>query len=323
LQSWLPLSNVVPQRLALEIRLPCLLTKTGHVMLRFAPLLLLACTCCAPETRRAAPEPGGVLVASSAGLDYLAALDALDRVRAYPVQARDYALGVPESFYERELPSFFRFDAERVFALRPELVILSPHQSAQTRKRLSERQQRLLVLREVRQLSDIEQNLEDIANALRIRSGSALEGLRAGYQKLRARARQALGEKPPLVLSFSDFGSGIWTAGKHTVLDLQLELAGARNLARELGLEGHVKVEPERLLQQQPDVLLCTGRGARAAIAGSAVLSRLRCVQEGRVLELPARLLAANTPQILQGAERLQAELSRMRVGASVHAERR
>jgi iron complex transport system substrate-binding protein len=84
-----------------------------------------------------------------------------------------------------------------------------------------------------------------------------------------------------------------YTAGRDTVMSDILERAGAANLALDLGLAGFAPVPVERMFGADPDWLVIRdGGGARAALQAHPVLSRLRAVRSGRIVEVPGRLLS-------------------------------
>jgi iron complex transport system substrate-binding protein len=84
------------------------------------------------------------------------------------------------------------------------------------------------------------------------------------------------------------------TAGEGTTIGALIEGAGAVNVGRELGIHGIQPVGAERAFGADPDfVLLGTWDGSVAALKGHPLLSQLRAVREGRIVEMPTRLLVA------------------------------
>jgi iron complex transport system substrate-binding protein len=82
------------------------------------------------------------------------------------------------------------------------------------------------------------------------------------------------------------------SAGEGTAFDALIEAAGGRNVGRELGLKGIMPVGAERAFLADPDVILVgTWEGAAASLKEHPLLSRMRAVREGRVVEMPTELL--------------------------------
>jgi iron complex transport system substrate-binding protein len=84
------------------------------------------------------------------------------------------------------------------------------------------------------------------------------------------------------------------TAGAGTAIGALIEGAGGVNVGREIGLGGIVPLSTERAFATDPDVVLVTrGSGAAESLRHDPLLSRLRAVREGRVVEMENRLLVA------------------------------
>jgi iron complex transport system substrate-binding protein len=120
------------------------------------------------------------------------------------------------------------------------------------------------------------------------------------------------------VLVYANTGTGGWSPGARTTSDTMIRLAGMINAAAEAGLERHAKVDFERFLAIDPDVIvvneLATGEesATRGVVASAPALAGLRAVQDDRILVLPPDLMAADSPLIVAAAERLAAEVDRM-----------
>jgi iron complex transport system substrate-binding protein len=82
------------------------------------------------------------------------------------------------------------------------------------------------------------------------------------------------------------------SAGAGTAIGALIEAAGAENVGRTLGLKGIVPLGSERAFLADPDVLLL-GRwpGSLEALKADPLLSQLRAVREGRIVEMPNQLL--------------------------------
>jgi ABC-type Fe3+-hydroxamate transport system substrate-binding protein len=98
-----------------------------------------------------------------------------------------------------------------------------------------------------------------------------------------------------------------------------IRLAGMKNAAAEAGLTGHVPLDFERLLSIDPDVLIVSklsrgdgGSPTRAVIEASPLLATLRARKLGRIVEMSALLMAADSPPIVDGAEWVAAEVDRL-----------
>jgi cobalamin transport system substrate-binding protein len=186
--------------------------------------------------------------------------------------------------------SAFRFpkaDLERLVALGPDLVVVSEYTDADF-LRLVERSG--LRYHRMEGLRSLAGNREAI-----LRLGEAV-GATAGAEKLVARydavladlAQRLRGVARPRVMYWA---SGM-TAGGDTAIGALIESAGARNVGAEIGVAGIGAVGAERAFVADPDVVLIgVWPGARKSLVEQPLLSRLRAVREGHIVEMPTELL--------------------------------
>jgi len=98
------------------------------------------------------------------------------------------------------------------------------------------------------------------------------------------------------------------TAGRDTYTDDLLELAGCANVAADA--KGSVVFSAERLVQADPDVVLCVGEDADAAsLARRPGVSDLRAVRAGRVVALNRYWLVAG-PNMPQSVAKIHAAIA-------------
>jgi iron complex transport system substrate-binding protein len=141
---------------------------------------------------------------------------------------------------------------------------------------------------------------------------AAAERLVARYDAVLGDLRQRLaGAHRPRVLYWAD----PFTAGDSTSFGAMIEAAGGTNVARELGLHGIVPISGERVFSADPDLFLVTaGSGAAAALRRHPLLAHTRAVREGRVIEVPNRLIVALSDHAADGCWWLGARLHPDRV---------
>jgi iron complex transport system substrate-binding protein len=126
--------------------------------------------------------------------------------------------------------------------------------------------------------------------------------------------RQLAGAGRPRVLYWTD----PMTAGAGTVVSDVIEAAGAVNVGKELGIRGVLPVGTERVFLAKPDYLLIgLEPGARKALAADPLLSQLPALREGRIIEMPNRLLVTLSQYAAEAAWRLARELHPDRITSS------
>ena len=105
--------------------------------------------------------------------------------------------------------------------------------------------------------------------------------------------------------------SPLWTAGKDTLIGSVMGKAGVANLA--LGISGYKQYNVESLLNKEPDLFIVAEANPNREkvireLKSHPVLKKLKCVNEGRVIVLPADWLLRPGPRLLQGIEALKRE---------------
>ena len=182
---------------------------------------------------------------------------------------------------------FRKADLERLVALAPDIVVVSEYTDPDFLYLLERSGLRYHRMEGLRSLAG---NREAI-----LRLGEAV-GAAAGAEKLVARydavladlAQRLRGVARPRVMYWA---SGM-TAGGDTAIGALIESAGARNVGAEIGVAGIGQVGAERAFVADPDVVLIgVWPGARKSLVEHPLLSRLRAVREGHIVEMPTELL--------------------------------
>lgn len=184
----------------------------------------------------------------------------------------------------------FRFpkaDLERLVALAPDLVIVSEYTDADFLRLIERSGLRYHRMTGLDTLEGQRQALLDLGRA--VGTPEAAARLAAEHEAaLRDLARRLEGASRPRVL----YWGSPHTAGAGTAIGALIEAAGAENVGRTLGLKGIVPLGSERAFLADPDVLLL-GRwpGSLEALKADPLLSQLRAVRGGRIVEMPNQLL--------------------------------
>jgi iron complex transport system substrate-binding protein len=195
------------------------------------------------------------------------------------------------------VPRFPRADIERLVALAPDLVVVSEYTDADFLRLLERSGLRVYQMRGLDSMAGFRQAILDLGRA--VGEGAAAERLAARFDATLADVgRRLRGAPRPRVL----YWANPHTAGTGTAIGSLIECAGGTNAAAQLGLRGIVPLDAERAFVADPDWLLVgTGWGTAQALRDHPLLSRLRAVQEGRVVELPTELLVTLSHHAARG----------------------
>jgi iron complex transport system substrate-binding protein len=195
-------------------------------------------------------------------------------------------------------------DLERVLALRPDLVIGDRRVSG----RHLDRARAFGLPVWAASASSFDGLLEDLESLART-LGDAERGraMAADLRIRRDRLRSDAAGRPAPRVHFEYWPDPLWTAGRGTLLEEAITLAGGRNLASELR-EGWGPVSWEAVLAADPDAVVIA-HGDRAACARRPGWTALRAAREGRVFEVERDAFVRPTPRMLEGIESLSGAL--------------
>lgn len=304
----------------------------GAALLLCVCLFAAACTDSAPTqpgTWRTITSPDGNtvaldapptrVVAASAGItELLLALIPKDRIAAVPDHvftgwATD--CGTREDWTGRVL---HRYRGEAVLGFQPDLVVAQTYQSRDTTRVLRESGVPVMCLPEVTSFEDLVRDVEVLGEAVgeNSKAASLVANLRRRMRALAADDQR----KDVRIISYSDYGTGGWTAGADCSADLMIRLAGMKNAGADSGRSGHWQIDKERLVDLDPDVILVgrDGNGRAPAadlLRADALLKGLRAVASGRVVVLPTALWNSTSHHLLDAAESLAKAVDGVRGG--------
>ena len=203
-----------------------------------------------------------------------------------------------------------RADLERIIALRPDLVVVSEYTDADFLRLVEKSGLRYHRMSGLDTFPGIRAAVVDLGRA--VGTSDAAARLTARFDAVLAElGRRLEGSPRPRVLYWGD----PHTAGAGTAIGSLVEAAGATNVGREMGLRGIVPLAGEKAFSAEPDAFLVTeGSGASVALRRHPLLSRTRAVREGRVVEMPNRLLVALSDRAADAAWWLASRLHPARV---------
>jgi iron complex transport system substrate-binding protein len=184
---------------------------------------------------------------------------------------------------------FPRADVERLVSLAPDLVVISQYTDADVQRQLERAGLRLHRMSGLETLAGFRAAVVDLGRAVGAEEAAAR--LADRYDRTLAEvARRLRGAPRPRVL----YWANPMTAGAGTAIGTLVECAGAVNVGREMGVQGIAPAGAERAFVADPDVVLL-GRwpGVKEALYAHPLLSQMRAVRAGKVVELRTELLVA------------------------------
>ena len=222
----------------------------------------------------------------------IAALSHLSRDGRYSPTARQAA----------NYPSLRTGDAEDILRLRPDLVLVASYSLPETVTLLKRAKVPLVILDHFNSLEDLYRNARTIGQALG-RSELAEQLIRQWQARVLELDRRLRAAKPVRVLAVGFYP---YTAGAGTTFQDICDHAGALNVAAEAGLQGHAPTPAEKILTWKVDVLVAPGEegmDVRARLQGLAPYKFMAALRQGRLVLLPAALMASTSQARLDAYE--------------------
>jgi iron complex transport system substrate-binding protein len=200
--------------------------------------------------------------------------------------------------------SAFRFqkaDMERLVALDPDLVVVSEYTDADVQEQIERSGMRTHRLDGLHSLAGIRAAILALGEVVGEPEGA--RRLVLHYDAVRAElSRRLEGVTRPRVL----YWANPHTAGATTAIGALIEGAGGSNVGAELGLSGIAPIGAERAFLADPDVVMIgSGWKTEEALRGHPLLSQMRAVRDGRVVELPTELLVTLSHHAAEACWRL------------------
>lgn len=195
----------------------------------------------------------------------------------------------------RDIPTV-RGTAESILDLQPDLVVFDSVAQANVKRLVRAAGVPILELPWARSLEEAQTSIARMAEAL----GRGEQG-RELIESMRERERMLVRPGPPSATA-AVLHAGLLTAGKGSLTDELLALAGYRNLAAELGISDYGRLSLEALLAARPDIVVLDGASnddpARATsfVDHPAIRAMAR---HSRIVSLPLRYAICAGPENL------------------------
>jgi iron complex transport system substrate-binding protein len=205
-----------------------------------------------------------------------------------------------------------RLDAERLVAVRPDLVLLWGDGSPTAQRELLSRLGLRVLSLEQHSLADVPASLERLGAELGTEpvAHAAADALRRDIEALRQRYR---GERR-LRVFYQVWSMPLYTLGGHHVASEMLRVCGAENVFADQPVSSFV-VDEESVYARDPDVIALAGSAAEDSDWLNRWRSRapLRAVTSGNVITLDPDLVNRMGPRIGLGTATLCARLAERR----------
>ena len=212
----------------------------------------------------------------------------------------DYCDYPPEALDIPSVGTLTEPSLEKIVSLNPDLVIASTHVKAELLNTLEEAGISVLSVYSEEDFDGVYSLIRQVAD----RIGAGDEGMKLTDEMRKTVAlvqEEVAGREKPVVYYVIGYGEyGDYTAGGNTFIGKMIEMAGGVNAAAEL--EGW-RYSLEKLLVQDPDMLICSGNYGNIAeeLSEAAGYRDLTAVKEGRVYTIDNNKLDRQGPRLAEG----------------------
>jgi iron complex transport system substrate-binding protein len=276
---------------------PALLSRRAHLQ-QWLGLAAIAFAGLLPRGARAANRRlicvGGALTEIVYALDASADLAGVDTTSLYPPAAQ----ALPSVGYARTL------SAEGILALAPSMVLATEDAGPSTvLRQLENAGIAVHVLAANHQFEGLLQRVQKVGELTgHVREATELQTrLRNEWQLVRTNIETHSAASPRVLFILSHSMSQIMVAGQETSADAMLRYAGARNAMQ--GFTGFKPLTPEAVIAAQPDIILLTDLGLKAAGSKAAILKLPGLAQtpagrKQRIVSMETMLLLGFGPRL-------------------------
>jgi len=192
---------------------------------------------------------------------------------------------------------------EQLLAQDPDLILASEFSPRQLLSLLRQLGYRIETFPQSTDIDGIRNNIRRLAELLGERQRGEEIISKMDHRLHRVAARQP--HKRPKAIFYQPRG---YTSGSQTLQDQALTLAGWRNLAAELGIEGYGSVDLERLLRAGPDQFFTSAYAPRTDSLAQRQLAHpaIQVVTQGKpIINIDYRFWICGGPMIADAVEAL------------------
>jgi len=253
-------------------------------------------------------KPTRIVPTSTSTTDLVLAIVGPERLAGLPETVRSYSHEIALQGMPAEIPTFTHYVGESLLALSPDLVIGHVYQELDTTRVLRRAGVPVYCLEYPKSAEDVIATVEEISRLLGERERGDVVA-----RDLRRRLETLLADKSRAhlrALTYTNLGSGVWTAGAGSSPHLLIELAGMQNAGAEGGREMDYQIDVEGLIVLDPDILIVAGSVSGLTpslefLMEDRLLHNLTAVRNEHIVVLPSTLFSANSQHLLTAAEGL------------------
>ncbi|GLB60945.1 ABC transporter substrate-binding protein [Cytobacillus sp. NCCP-133] len=217
----------------------------------------------------------------------------------------------PAEAAEKEKIGGMEFNVEKIISLNPDLVLAhasSAHNSEAGLQQLRDAGVTVLVVNDAKSFEQVFESIEMIGIAAGVKEDAEqlVADMKSKLDEIKTKAQRIKEDDRQSVFVEVSPAPEIYTAGKDTFMDEMLSAINAENIITE---EGWPKMDPEAIIERNPDVIITT-HGYYTEDAVGNIISRdgwqdISAVKNKQVADVDSDMVTRSGPRIIEGVEEL------------------
>lgn len=217
----------------------------------------------------------------------------------------------PPEAAEKEKIGGLEFNVEKVISLNPDLVLAhasSAQNSEAGLQQLRDAGVTVLVVNDAKSFDQVFESIEMIGTAAgeKEKAETLVSDMKRQLEEIKTKANGIKEEDRKSVMVEVSPAPEIYAAGTETFMDEMLGVINAENIITE---EGWPKMDPEAIIERNPDVIITT-HGYYTEDAVGNVLSRdgwqdITAVKNKQIIDVDSDMVTRSGPRIIEGVEEL------------------
>ncbi|CAM3618579.1 ABC transporter substrate-binding protein [Cytobacillus oceanisediminis] len=217
----------------------------------------------------------------------------------------------PAEATEKEKIGGMEFNVEKIISLNPDLVLAhasSAHNSEAGLQQLRDAGVTVLVVNDAKSFDQVFESIEMVGTAAgeKEQAEQLVSDMKSKLDEIKTKAQGIKEEDRKSVFVEVSPAPEIYTAGTNTFMDEMLSAINAKNIITE---EGWPKMDPEAIIERNPDVIITT-HGYYTEDAVGNVMSRdgwqdINAVKNKQVVDVDSDMVTRSGPRIVEGVEEL------------------
>ncbi|MBN8203814.1 MULTISPECIES: ABC transporter substrate-binding protein [Bacillaceae] len=217
----------------------------------------------------------------------------------------------PPEATEKEKIGGMEFNVEKIISLNPDLVLAhasSAHNSEAGLQQLRDAGVTVLVVNDAKSFDQVFESIEMVGTAAgeKDKAEQLVSDMKSKLEEIKTKAQGIKEEDRKSVFVEVSPAPEIYTAGTKTFMDEMLSAINAENIITE---EGWPKMDPEAIIERNPDVIITT-HGYYTEDAVGNVMGRdgwqdITAVKNKQVADVDSDMVTRSGPRIIEGVEEL------------------